>query len=243
MIDVAPSYKDAELKIAHWVKEYRDNFFLAEKTMERTKEGAKKELEESLKRLGTDHFDLYQFHAVKTFEELDKIFGKGGAMEAFQEAKESGIIKYIGLTGHDDIRIHQKALKLYDFDTLLLPVNITSIIAPDPVNDFRTVLKEAIKKDVGITAIKVIQKGRWKDNNKKYHTWYEPFDYQEAITDTINYSLSQKGVTTYSLAGETTLWDMMLEAGKNYSKLNEEEMKKLVEKYSKKQTAPLFPVT
>lgn len=241
MIDVAPSYKDAENKIAHFVKEYRDNFFLAEKTMERTKEGAKKELEESLKRLGTDHFDLYQFHAVKTFTELGTIFGKGGAMEAFQEAKEQGIIKYIGLTGHDNIQIHLKALEVYDFDVLLLPVNITSIITPHPVNDYRAVLEQAVKKNVGITAIKAIQERRWREGEKKYSCWYKPFEDQEAITDTVHYTLSQEGVTTYSLAGDTRLWDMILEAGKTFKKLDKTAQDDLVKKYSQLQTAPLFP--
>lgn len=240
MIDVAPSYGDAENKIAHWIKEYREDFFLAEKTMERTKKGAERELHESLKRLGTDHFDLYQFHAVKTFDELDTIFGKGGAMEAFQEAKEQGIIKSIGLTGHDNVQIHQKALELYDFDVMLLPVNITSVITPDPVNNYKMVLEQAIKKDVGITAIKAIQKGRWK-GEKKYACWYEPFDYQEAITDTIHFTLSQEGVTTYSLAGETKLWDMMLDAGKTFKKLDKKAQEELIEKYTKMNTIPLFP--
>ena len=222
------------------IKEYRDDFFLAEKTMERTKGGAQKELEESLKRLGTDHFDLYQFHAVKTFDELNIIFGKGGAMEAFQEAKNQGIIDFIGLTGHDDIRIHLKALELYDFDVLLLPINITSIITPDPVNSFKLVLDQAIQKNIGITAIKAIQKGRWK-GEQKYSCWYEPFDYQEAITDTIHFTLSQEGVTTYSLAGEIKLWDMMLEAGKSYKKIDKSAQDNLVEKYRLLNTMPLFP--
>ncbi len=240
MIDIAPSYGNAETKVTNFMKEYRDNFFIAEKTMERTKEGAEKELQQSLKNLATDHFDCYQFHAVKSLEELDTIFGPNGAMEAFQEAKESGIIKYIGLTGHDDIRIHKKALELFDFDVLLLPVNMTSIISPDPVNDYRSVLKETIKKDVGITAIKAIQRGRWK-GKPKYHTWYEPFDDAASIQDAINFTLSQKGVTTYSMAGDIRLWDYMLDAGKNFTLLNDLEQEKLIEKYSKLHTAPLFP--
>ena len=241
MIDIAPSYGKAELNVSNLVKEYRDNFFIAEKTMERTKEGAKRELEQSLKNLQTDHFDLYQFHAVKSVHELNIIFGENGAMETFQEAKNNGIIKYIGLTGHEDIRVHFKALELYEFDVLLLPVNMTSRINPDPVNDYQKVLKEAVKKDVGITAIKAIQKGRWK-GEPKYNTWYEPFDDQESIQDAINFTLSQKGVTTYSMAGESKLWDYMLNAGQNYSKLDLNGQKKLLEKYSKKHTAPLFPV-
>ena len=241
MIDIAPSYGKAELNVSNLVKEYRDNFFIAEKTMERTKEGAKRELEQSLKNLQTDHFDLYQFHAVKSVHELNIIFGENGAMETFQEAKNNGIIKYIGLTGHEDIRVHFKALELYEFDVLLLPVNMTSRINPDPVNDYQKVLKEAVKKDVGITAIKAIQKGRWK-GEPKYNTWYEPFDDQESIQDAINFTLSQKGVTTYSMAGESKLWDYMLHAGQNYSKLDLNGQKRLLEKYSKKHTTPLFPV-
>ncbi len=241
MIDIAPSYGKAELNVSNLVKEYRDNFFIAEKTMERTKEGAKRELEQSLKNLQTDHFDLYQFHAVKSVHELNIIFGENGAMETFQEAKNNGIIKYIGLTGHEDIRVHFKALELYEFDVLLLPVNMTSQINPDPVNDYQKVLKEAVKKDVGITAIKAIQKGRWK-GEPKYNTWYEPFDDQESIQDAINFTLSQKGVTTYSMAGESKLWDYMLHAGQNYSKLDLNGQKRLLEKYSKKHTTPLFPV-
>ena len=86
MIDVAPSYGNAEINIAPWIKKFRNNFFLAEKTQARTKDGAKKELEKSLKNLGTDHFELYQFHAVKNQEDLQTIFAKGGAMETFLEA-------------------------------------------------------------------------------------------------------------------------------------------------------------
>lgn len=240
MIDVAPSYGEAESRISSWVKKYRDKFFISEKTQERSKEGAKRELEQSLKTLGTDYFDLYQLHGVQSTDELNKIFGKGGAMEAFLEARDAGMIKFIGLSGHNDIRIHLKALELFDFDSLLLPVNITSIISPDPVNNFRLVLKEALDRNVGIIAIKAIQKARW-TGDKKYKTWYKPFDDQESISDTIRFTLSQEGVTTYSLAGDTKLWDFMLQAGKNFSKLNVDEQEVLIEKYRTKNTIPLFP--
>jgi aryl-alcohol dehydrogenase-like predicted oxidoreductase len=240
MIDVAPSYGNAEERLSKWVKEYREDIFLSEKTQERTKKGAKNELESSLKILGTDYFDLYQFHAVKSMEELNIIFGKGGTMETFLEAKESGIIKNIGLTGHHDIQVHLEAMKRFDFDSLLLPINITSNISPDPVNDYNLVLKKALAKNIGIIAIKAIQKNRWR-GNQKYNTWYEPFDDQESITDSINFTLSQEGVTTYAIAGETKLWNYILKAGKEYSKLNKEEQQKLINKYSKKSTSPLFP--
>jgi predicted aldo/keto reductase-like oxidoreductase len=240
MIDVAPSYGHAEENLAKWVKEYRNQFFLAEKTMERTKEGAEKELLSSINKLGTDHFDLYQFHAVKSVNELDKIFSKGGAIEAFKEARDAGIIKYIGLTGHDDIRVHLKALNMFDFDTLLVPVNITSAVKPDKVNDYNKVLKEALERDVGITAIKSIQKQRWQ-GEQKYSTWYDPFDDQESITDLVHYTLSQEGVSTYSLPCETKLWEMVLNAGNNFEHLDKQMQDQLIQKYSKKSVVPLFP--
>jgi aryl-alcohol dehydrogenase-like predicted oxidoreductase len=99
-IDVAPSYGQAEMRIGPWMPRERGRFFLGCKTMERTKEGAWKEMQASLKRLQTETFDLYQFHAVTTMEELDAITMKGGALEAFVEARRAGLTKFIGITGH-----------------------------------------------------------------------------------------------------------------------------------------------
>src|SRR5665648_297237 len=174
MIDVAPTYGKAEERLKPWIQKYRDKFFLAEKTMKRTKKGAWRQLNQSLERLNTTYFDLYQFHAVSSMEELDQILGKDGAMEAFKEAKEIGLIKHIGITAHDDVRILQKALELSDdFDTVLLPVYAASLVNPDPVNDFKSILQITRDKNIGVTAIKAISKNRWKAD-PTYKTWYEP---------------------------------------------------------------------
>lgn len=240
MIDVAPSYHDAELKLNPILKKYRSKFFLAEKTLERTKRGARKELELSLERLGVKNFDLYQMHSVSTLEELDKIMGKGGALEAFKEAKETGLIKHIGLTGHADVRVHMKALQMFDFDGLLMPINAAAIAHPAPENDFKPVLKAAQDRGVGITAIKAISRGRY-PKEKTYNTWYLPSDNKHEIEMLVNFALSQEGVTTYSLAGEVTLWPTILKAGQKFKKLNEIEQNKVIEYVKKAGYKPLFP--
>src|SRR6185295_17218035 len=99
-IDVAPSYGQAEIRIGPWMPRERERFFLGCKTMERTKDGAWKEMHESLKRLQTETFDLYQCHAITTMEELDAVTRTGGALEAFVEARQEGLTQFIGITGH-----------------------------------------------------------------------------------------------------------------------------------------------
>ncbi|MCJ7648339.1 MAG: aldo/keto reductase [Candidatus Lokiarchaeota archaeon] len=241
MIDVAPTYGKAEERLKPWIQKYRDKFFLAEKTMKRTKKGAWRQLNQSLERLNTTYFDLYQFHAVSSMEELDQILGKDGAMEAFKEAKEIGLIKYIGITAHDDVRILQRALTLSDdFDTVLLPVYVASLVNPNPVNDFKKILQIARDKNIGVTAIKAISKNRWKGDST-YNTWYEPLDKQELVNQAVWFTLSQDGVTTYSLPCDVRLWPLVLNAVKLYKKLNNEEIEKIINMARENEFQPLFP--
>ena len=241
MIDVAPTYGNAEKRLRPWIQKYRDKFFLAEKTMKRTKKGAWRQLNRSLERLDTTYFDLYQFHAVSSMEELDQILGNDGAMEAFKEAKESGLIKHIGITAHDDVRILQKALELSDeFDTILMPVYVASLINPHPVNDFTNILKIARDKNIGVTAIKAISKKRWQSDST-YTTWYEPLDKQELVNQAVWFTLSQEGVTTYSLPCDVRLWSLVLNAAKLYKRLNSEEIDKIVRMAKENEFQPLFP--
>jgi aryl-alcohol dehydrogenase-like predicted oxidoreductase len=241
MIDVAPTYGKAETRLNPWIEKYRDHFFLACKTLKRNKKGAWRQLNRSLETLGTDYFDLYQFHAVTSMEELDQILGDGGAMEAFKEAKETGLIKHIGITGHNDVRVLQKALELSDeIDTVLLPVYVAALVNPNPVNDFRPVLKLAKERNIGVTAIKAISKGRW-TGKKIYNTWYEPLDDQESVDQAVWFTLSQDGVTTYSLPCDIKLWPLVLDAIKRYRKLNDEEKEKIINIARKCKIQPLFP--
>ena len=241
MIDVAPTYGNAEIRLKPWLEKYRNNFFLAVKTLKRNKNGAWRHLNRSLERLGTKNFDLYQFHSVSTMEELNQILGERGAMEAFKEAKETGLIKHIGITGHADVRVLQKALELSDdFDTVLLPVYAAALINPTPVNDFRPILQIAQDRNIGVTAIKAISKGRWV-GDKTYNTWYEPLDDQDMVDKTVWFTLSQEGVTTYSLPCDVKLWPLILDAVKRYRKLDNEEQKSIIDLAKNSNLQPLFP--
>jgi predicted aldo/keto reductase-like oxidoreductase len=229
------------------VRKYRSRLVIAEKTLERTREGAWAELKRSLERLGAGYFDIYQFHAVSSLEELDRIFDKGGALEAFLEARDAGLIKYIGITVHNDMRIVLKALERFDFDTVLIPVNVGSFIAPSPENDFRPVLKAAVDRDIGVIAIKAVSKGRWPGGQRRaigdrpFATWYEPLEEQEDIDKAVWFTLSQEGVTTYSMSSEVRLWPKIISAGERFRKLSEEEQKEVVEYFKRKGVRPLFP--
>ncbi|MBY9016893.1 MAG: aldo/keto reductase [Candidatus Lokiarchaeota archaeon] len=241
MIDVAPTYGNAELRLNPTIEKYRNKFFLSEKTLKRKKNGALRQLKRSLEKLGTSYFDLYQFHAVSSMEELKQILGENGAMEAFKEAKETGLIKHIGITAHHDVRVLQKALELSDdIDTVLLPVYVAAYVHPYPVNDFRKILEITCEKNIGVTAIKAISKSRW-NGDATYNTWYEPFDNQELVDQAVWYTLSQEGVTTYSLPCDVRLWPLVLDAASRYKKLDEQEQEQIVKMIRENKVKPLFP--
>jgi len=239
MVDVAPSYGEAEARLGQIIGEYRDRLVVAEKTLERSREGAWRELRQSLARLRIDYVDLYQLHAVNSLEELDRVFSRDGAMQAFLEARDQGLIKHIGITVHD-MRIALKALERFDFDTVTIPISVGSVISPAPENDFRPVLKAAVDRDVGVIAIKAIAKGRW-TGEKKYRTWYEPFVKQEDVDLALWYVLSQEGVTTYSMACDLRLWPKMVSAAERYRRLSEEEQRRAIERFRQMGASPLFP--
>lgn len=240
MIDVAPTYGNAEIRLKPWLEKYRNKFFLAVKTLKRNKSGALRYLNRSMERLGVKNFDLYQFHSVSTMEELNQILGERGAMETFKEAKETGLIKHIGITGHADMRVLQKALEISDdFDTVLLPVYAAALTKPSLVTDFRPILQLAQDRNIGVTAIKAISKGRW-EGDKTYNTWYEPLDDQDMVDQAVWFTLSQEGVTTYSLPCDVRLWPLILDAVKRYRKLDIEEQKSVINLAGQSNLKPLF---
>ncbi|MGC8631895.1 MAG: aldo/keto reductase [Thermoprotei archaeon] len=225
--DVAPSYQDAELHVAPWVKEYRDQIFLAEKTTQRTKAGAWQELKESLSRTGAEYFDLYQLHAVNTFADLDQALSTGGAIEAFEEAKQQGLIKHIGITGHADMPVLAEALSRYPFETVLLPVNFVMYFKLTEKSDFRKVLNLAAEKDVGVISIKSIAKQRWGKGPHAYNPWYEPFDDQPTIDKAFKFTLSQLAVTTYATASDHRLVPKIIDAAESFSLIGPDELEEL----------------
>jgi aryl-alcohol dehydrogenase-like predicted oxidoreductase len=221
--DTAASYGDAEIRMGPWVKNVRNQIFLATKTGERTRDKAKREIERSLERLQTDRVDLLQMHAVTSFEELDQVTGKGGALEAAIEAKEQGLIKHIGITGHGHIApaVHLEGLRRYPFETVLTPLNFILYSNPDYRKIFDELVAETTKREVGLMTIKAVARGEWKnDQEKKYATWYEPFDQQEYIDRSVAFVLSQPGITGLASAGDIHLLPKIVEAAKKYEKMD-----------------------
>jgi len=238
-IDVAPSYGQAEIRIGPWMPRERGRFFLGCKTTERTKDGAWKEMHESLKRLQTESFDLYQCHAVTTMEELDAVTMKGGALEAFVAAREQGLTKYIGITGHgvNAPAIYLEALRRFDFDSVLFPINFVQMSIPEYRQNTEELVAECRKKDVGTMIIKSITKAPWGERPHTATTWYEPFDQMDEIQRAVNFVLSYD-VTGICTAGDTRTLPLMLKACENYTRLNESEREALIE--AGKHYEPLF---
>lgn len=238
-IDVAPSYGQAEERIGPWMPRERGRFFLGCKTEQRTRDGAWQEMHESLKRLQTESFDLYQFHAVNTMEQLDAITRKGGALEAFVEARREGLTRYIGITGHgvDAPKIYLEALRRFDFDSVLFPLNFVQMRNPE----FRKYAEELVAtckaKDAGTMVIKSITKGPWGERQHTATTWYEPFDQREEIQRAVNFALSYD-VTGICTAGDTHVLPLVLDACKNFSRLERDQMEEMIK--SGEQYEPLF---
>jgi len=228
-IDVAPSYGEAELRLGPWLAKYRQNFFLGCKTMERGQEGARAELHRSLERLQVDSFDLYQLHAVGDMAELDKALAPGGAIEAIVEAKEQGLVRFIGITGHGHQApaVHAEALRRFPFDTVLLPLNFVLWANEDYRRDFQALLKLAAEKDVGLMVIKALAKRPWGERERTYNTWYEPFDDQPSIERCVRFVLSQN-ITTLISSGDVRLIPMILQAAEHYRPLSTAEQAELV---------------
>ncbi|HID10468.1 MAG TPA: aldo/keto reductase [Candidatus Latescibacteria bacterium] len=234
--DIAPTYGDSEVLVRPWVQRYRDRVFVACKTLKRTRDEAREELMRSLERVGVEYFDLYQFHGVSTQEDLEAVLGPGGALEAFSEAKEESLIRHIGITGHT-ASVLKEAFLRFDFDTVMFPLNFALARHRTPQNDYRPLLELARERNVGTLAIKSIAKGRWPEGERRYQTWYEPFDTQDEIDQSLWFVLSE-GVTAAPTAGDLRLLDKFLEAGRRFRHLNPEEGKSLMKKAEGLQ--PLF---
>ena len=238
-IDVAPTYGDAELRLAPWLARERERFFLGCKTMERTASGVREALHRSLERLQVDSFDLYQIHAITTMEELDAATMPGGALQGIIEARDAGLTKFIGITGHgvNAPAIFLEALNRFDFDSVLFPINFILYANPDYRQKADQLLEECHQKDVGVMAIKSIAKSPWGESPQTYNTWYRPFDDPDRIQEAVNFALSQD-ITGICTAGDPHLLTLLLQACENYTPLTESEQVAMIAKTGAYQ--PLF---
>jgi aryl-alcohol dehydrogenase-like predicted oxidoreductase len=225
--DVAPFYGDgeAEQKMGAVLAPHRDEVFLACKTLDRSAEGAKTELEQSLRHLKTDHFDLYQFHAVSDVDEVDDIFSPGGAMEAFQEAKRQGKIRYIGFSAHSS----EAALAMLDrhpFDSLLFPVNY---ICYERGNFGPQVMAKAKDQGVACLAIKAMAHGPWRKTDKRKYPncWYRPIEDRDLARKALRFTLSEN-VTAAVPPGDERLFRMALDLASDLPPLTATEREELL---------------
>jgi aryl-alcohol dehydrogenase-like predicted oxidoreductase len=238
-IDVAPSYGQAEERIGPWMPRERERFFLGCKTMERTKQGAWDEMQRSFKLLQTDHFDLYQLHAITNQEELDACTMTGGALEALVDARQQGLTRHIGITGHgaEVPRLFVEALKRFDFDSVTFPLNFVQMSNLAFRKDAEELIALCKEKNVGTMIIKTVTKGPWGEKEKTATTWYEPFDQMEEIQAAVNFALSYE-VTGLCTAGDTKVLPMVLKACQNFSPLNQAQREAMLQ--SGQQFEPLF---
>lgn len=238
-VDVAPTYGDAELKLAPTLGEYREELFLGCKTQERTYDGAWDELESSLDRLETETIDLYQFHAVTTEEGLDTITDEGGALHAFREAKEEGLIDHVGLTSHGHPDVILEAIdRIDDLDTVMFPLNYV-VLGKGGEYDYGRVLDRAREENLGTLGIKAFAKGPWPEDVPRekcpYATWYEPHDDPARIQECLNFALS-RGLTSITNAGDPKLLAPILAAAEGFAQLSDGEHAALLERGSGMET-------
>ena len=191
-IDTARSYGESELRLAPWLANNRHKVFLATKTGERSGDAARAELEESLTRLGVDHVDLVQLHNLVEPGEWETAFAPGGAVDALAKARDEGLCKFIGVTGHG-VRIpsmHVRSLKAFDFDSVLLPYNFVLLERPDYRADVEVLLELCGERNVAVQTIKAIARGRWSGSREGKFSWYEPLTDPAAIGRAVRYVLS-----------------------------------------------------
>ncbi|WP_207590267.1 aldo/keto reductase [Halomontanus rarus] len=234
--DVAPTYGDAELKLAPKLNQYREDIFLGCKTQEREYEGAKTKLERSLERLETDHIELYQIHGLEYEHELETIAGEDGALEAFREAKDEGTIDHIGLTSHGNPQLILEAIdRIDDLETLMFPMNPVVAGKDDDDHDYEAVLERADEEGIGTLGIKAFAKGPWPSTDelpeadRPYANWYEPVDAPAEIEERFDFAASS-GLTSVINAGDPKLVAMILDAASRYDGMDEGARRSLIER-------------
>lgn len=213
--DVAASYGDAELRLGPWMPRIRGDIFLATKTGEREAEAAWRQINASLERLQTDHVDLIQLHAVGDTDELDKVTGRGGALEAALRATEQGLAGAVGITGHGDQApaTHREALRRHPFATVLSPFN--RVLAQDPRYraDYESLVDAVQEQDAGLMIIKSVARRNWPDDvDHRYTTWYEPLDQQRQVTAAVSWVLDHPEVTGIATPGDVSLLPLVVAA-------------------------------
>src|SRR3954465_15849703 len=182
-IDVAAAYGDAELRIAPWLSRHEGEFFVATKTGERTYRAAREQIRRSLERLGVDHVDLIQLHNLVDVIEWEIALGANGALEAALEARDEGLVRFIGVTGHglSVAAVHRRSLERFPFDSVLLPYNYVQMQDPRYGETFEALAAVCAERRVALQTIKSLASRRWDGRAATAATWYEPLRDQADI--------------------------------------------------------------
>jgi aryl-alcohol dehydrogenase-like predicted oxidoreductase len=238
-LDVAAGYGEAELRIAPWLKREPGRFFVATKTGARTAKEAREELQRSLDRLGVDHVDLWQLHNLADPIEWDTALSPGGVIDAATEAREQGLVRWIGVTGHGAqiAANHRRSLARFDFDSVLLPYNFVTMQLPYYAENFEALARTCEERNVAIQTIKSLAAKPWLGRERSRTTWYEPLEAQADIDLAVWWVLGRPGVFLDTV-GDIELLPRVLDAAERFEKRPaDEEMKAMLERV---QTAPLF---
>ncbi len=215
--DTAHSYGDAELRLGPWLEKNRDRVFLATKTEKRTYDGAWAELRQSLERMRVETIDLWQMHFLVDEKQWQTAMGPGGALEAFQEAREQGIVRYLGVTGHDLVvgQFHKRSLERFEFDSILLPYNYLLMQNPQYAADFEAVVAQAKARNTAVQTIKSIAQRPWREGEQNRNTWYKPLEDQAEIDTAVHWVLGNPDVFLNS-AGDITILPRVLDAASRF---------------------------
>lgn len=238
-IDTAASYGDSELRIGPWMGQYRKQFFLATKTGQRTYQTARDEIHRSLERLRVDQVDLIQLHNLVDPQEWETALGPGGALEAAVEARDQGLVRFIGVTGHGltVAAQHRRALERFDFDSVLLPYSFVLMQNPQYTADFEALAEVCQARNVAVQTIKAIVRAPWGERPHTHATWYEPLEDQADIDRAVHWVLGRPGMFL-NTAGDIQVLPKVLEAaGRFEARPSDEEMRAAMERVK---AAPLF---
>ena len=217
-LDVASSYGEAEVRIRPWLQREPGRFFVATKGNQRTAAGAREELHRSLDRMGVDHVDLWQLHALADPIEWDVALSPGGAIEAAVEAREQGLIRWIGVTGHGSqiAATHRRSLERFDFDSVLLPYNFVTMQNPYYADNFNALYETCRERRVAVQTIKSIALRHWSGRPHTRTTWYEPLEQQDDIDLAVWWAMSRPGVFLCSV-GDVGLLPKVLDAASRFA--------------------------
>ncbi len=238
-IDTAASYGDSELRVAPWLKSEPGRFFVATKTGKRDEKGAKEELQRSLDRIGVDHVDLWQLHSLADPIEWDVALSPGGALDAALWARDEGLIKWIGVTGHGTqiAATHRRSLERFDFDSVLLPYNFVTMQNPYYRENFDALVKTCASRNAAVQTIKSIALRPWMGRDRTRTTWYQPLENQPDIDVAVWWVLGRSGVFLNTV-GDVNLVPLVLDAAERVGDMpSDEAMMALVRRT---ESEPLF---